>query len=613
MYAKYVKSQTAAIVLGKALFWDMQVGSDGIQACASCHFTAGIDIRSYNTSNPGTNQLTQDLKNPDPSTFFKVTAGPNDVLSIYDFPFHELSDPNNRLSTVVFDSNDIVGSQGVFKAEFRGITRGSNVDLGTVVADPIFNVGGINVRQVTPRNTPSVINAIFNYRSFWDGRAQNEFNGVSPFGKLDPSARVYQSTGTSSVAAVQIAIPNSSLASVAVGPPLNEVELSYNHRIFPLVGRKLLDLKPLAKQVIATDDSVLGAQVATGGKGLTQTYRALIQQAFQDAWWNSSATVTNGTPTAPLPAGATPTSGQYTQMEQNFSLFFGLAINAYLSTLVSDQTPYDRALPTFDVNGKAILQNPAALSTQAQQGFALFVDRDRAACLQCHGGPALSHATVPIVTTQFTDRMIEGDGLEGIYDTGFFNTGVRPTYEDIGHGGTTPSGIPLSNTRQAQQGAFFDPTQCGSLIVPADRAVVDGAFKAPALRNIELTAPYFHNGGTATLAGVVDFYNRGGDFFDQNIKNVDGDIKTGGLRLTATEKSSLVAFLKSLTDERVRFHRAPFDHPQLIIPDGQSGNATTVYNNPNFSGTALDYFVTINPVGRNGYTTPAPTFLNIQQ
>jgi cytochrome c peroxidase len=45
--------KTAAIQLGKALFWDMQAGSDDIQACASCHFNAGADSRAINQVNPG--------------------------------------------------------------------------------------------------------------------------------------------------------------------------------------------------------------------------------------------------------------------------------------------------------------------------------------------------------------------------------------------------------------------------------------------------------------------------------------------------------------------------------------------------------------------------------
>lgn len=40
------KNKTAALALGKSFFWDMQVGSDGIQSCATCHFQAGVDNRS---------------------------------------------------------------------------------------------------------------------------------------------------------------------------------------------------------------------------------------------------------------------------------------------------------------------------------------------------------------------------------------------------------------------------------------------------------------------------------------------------------------------------------------------------------------------------------------
>ena len=48
-----------------------------------------------------------------------------------------------------------------------------------------------NVRRVEPRNTPTMINAVFNHRNFWDMRAQNVFNGVNPFGDRDPNAFVY--------------------------------------------------------------------------------------------------------------------------------------------------------------------------------------------------------------------------------------------------------------------------------------------------------------------------------------------------------------------------------------------------------------------------------------
>src|SRR5690349_17701692 len=48
----YVADKNAAIALGKTLFWDMQAGSDGVVACASCHFNAGADSRVNNSVSP---------------------------------------------------------------------------------------------------------------------------------------------------------------------------------------------------------------------------------------------------------------------------------------------------------------------------------------------------------------------------------------------------------------------------------------------------------------------------------------------------------------------------------------------------------------------------------
>ena len=46
---------------------------------------------------------------------------------------------------------------------------------------------------------------------------------------------------------------------------------------------------------------------------------------------------------------------------------------------------------------------------------------------------------------------------------------------------------------------------------PGTPLAADGTFKIPGLRNVELTAPYFHNGGELTLLDVVNFYARGGN------------------------------------------------------------------------------------------------------
>ncbi len=79
-----------------------------------------------------------------------------------------------------------------------------------------------------------------------------------------------------------------------------------------------------------------------------------------------------------------------------------------------------------------------------------------------------------------------------------------------------------------------------------------GKFKVPSLRNIELSAPYMHDGRFATLEEVVEFYNSGMQahpYLDERL-SVDGEI--GGppkqLNLSEEDKDALVAFLKTLTD-----------------------------------------------------------------
>src|SRR5262249_208175 len=73
--------------------------------------------------------------------------------------------------------------------------------------------------------------------------------------------------------------------------------------------------------------------------------------------------------------------------------------------------------------------------------------------------------------------------------------------------------------------------------------------------------PFFLNGGQATLEQVVDFYSRGGDF-----PSADVDPSLERASFSADDKAAVVAFLKSLTDERLPAQTPPFDHPPLIIP-----------------------------------------------
>jgi cytochrome c peroxidase len=613
---EFVKSKPAAIALGKALFWETQVGSDGDQACATCHFHAGVDSREKNQLSPGLLRVNASSE-PDPDSTFNAGKGPNSVLQPADFPFHKLADPNNRSSQVLRDTNDVVGSQGVSLAKFIDIVPGSAVDQVQVVPDPIFNVKGTNVRQVTERSTPSTINAVYNFRNFWDGRAQDEFNGVNPFGARDADAYVLKApTKQSPLQQVKISLKNSSLASQAVGPPLNSVEQSATGRVFPDVGqkfdqikvkklpretgKKLKQLRPLGKQLVHPEDSVLGTLSRWPQPGLKdKSYENMIEDAFHPQWWDSKQIIkvdANGTRSFKQPQGALATD-EFTLMDYNFSLFFGLAIQLYESTLISNDSPFDRFMEG----------NSNALTVQQKQGKDLF--EGKAGCINCHVGAEFTGASVNHVQDERIDHLTLANGGEAVYDNGFNNIGVRPTWEDLGVGGKDAFGNPLSESRLAQQGRFESLLNAtpNDTVGANERIAADGAFKTPGLRNVELTAPYFHNGGQLTLRQVVDFYNRAGDFRENNIDNLDADIHSLGL--SEEEKTSLVAFLISLTDERVRYERAPFDHPQLLITNGHPGDQNAVTNDG--TGQATTTVIELPAVGRNGISVPRPNFLGV--
>ena len=575
----FVADKPAAIQLGKALFWDTQVGSDGQTACATCHFQAGADVRSKNQIDPGLRA------NPSDTSF--QLAGPNYQLQPRDFPLTKHVDAGIAGSPVTTDANDIISSQGVMLHNFAGVKNGSLVDSCTYLADPVFNVGGINVRRVEPRNSPSAVNAVFNFRNFWDGRANNIFNGINPFGPRDTGAAVWKYNGTTAVL-TPVAIDNASLASQAVGPPGSFFEMSCDNRTLADIGRKLINsgLMPLATQRVDPNDSVLGPIAGSRSKkptnGLTASYRDLVQKAFRPEYWTAASVGSQKIP----------------QIESNFSLFFGLAVQLYEATLVANNTPFDQFL---EGNNKALTPNQ-------QIGLSLFAGQGR--CVACHSGPELTKAAVASVSVERLERMFMGDGGCAVYDNGFYNIGVRPTSNDIGIGGTDPFGNPLSDSGMAKLGRFTDP----NLVPPFgsascdSRINVDGAFKAPGLRNIELNGPYFHNGGQATLWHVVDFYNRGGDFSAQNLANLDPNIQ--GLGLTDSQKTNLVLFLESLTDERVRWERAPFDHPALCVPNGAGGDTSKVTPT---KGTqeATDTLLCLPAVGANGATKPLIPFLGL--
>ena len=597
-----IRDIQAARQLGKALFWDMSIGSDGV-ACATCHFHAGADRRYQNQLDSGAkHQGAASAK-----TFEALPSGhpggPNTTLTKQDFPLFQLENSVDKTSKVLFSTDDVVSSSGVFLGNYeKSEDLNSNRDTCSTKADPLFHIGSLNTRRVSVRNAPTIYNSGYNYRNFWDGRANNLFNGVSAYGPRDPSAGVWIVKDRKAVL-TPLLLENASLASQAVAPPLDDREMSCQGRKFLDLAKKLLPRKPLAGQHISATDSLLGSVRDSEKMGLRGDYRSLIQKAFSPRFWSMDA-----------PLGNTGDSSPH-QIEANFAFFFGLAIQSYESTLISDQTRFDGRR-----NSKG---EPLSLTESERRGLGIF----KTECLLCHQGPTFSAAAHPEVYStkgsrhRLVDRReingdFDGSGLAvALIDIGFSNTSVTPSDYDAGLGGTDPYGNPLSFSEQffstlkepgqkmidrvdisvcdfqrpfhmdfeaselkSREDAACGPhTNVGRVPLPqlvAEESqkfergrlltAVQGAFKIPGLRNVELTGPYMHNGSMKNLEEVLDFYDRGG--------NVTNPHHVGNLvfprPFPKADRDDLIAFLKSLTDERVRWERAPFDHPELWVNDG---------------------------------------------
>ena len=719
--AKNLSVQKAALlILGKALFFDQQAGSDG-QACASCHFIAGTDNRITNTLNPSTRNTDPTEANLWNPTNSGGMGAPNYTLNIDDYPFHEVADPldtNYMNREVLFDTDDAVGSIGAFHVTYAGSpapnyalpnATGTYDTPGTPVND-IFTVSGRNMRSNGPRQAATMINAVFQFRQFWDGRADNAFNGLNGHGVKDLNSFMYFNSGGALTRDIVAGPLDSSLASQSVFPPnsVTSDEMAFRGRTMQDLGRKMLRLTgpgtgatatavidtnpllpdgitpnpayqtviainvnnggsnyihgatvsltggggagviatvnvnngvvtsitvnnggggfvtppavivlstglgfnaiiPLGAQQVHPQDSVLGngshptfgswtfknngpsepGPDVNGGRGINMNYVNLMQWAFNSTFWDGTGPADiNGLSTTLR------TPGGFHLMEENFATFWGMAIQEFETTLRADLTPYDRFMAGDDT---ALTQNQMRglltyihTESAVQQVNPVFNNINFGACQLCHSGPELTENTltnVPLklfVTTDMTVKMDHNRELAIVppasnFDVGFSNVGTRPNREDMAIGadaGPLLPGVPLSLAKGVQMREAWALLMLPAIAFPAKPnpnrgSNIDGAFKIPHLRNIELMGPYFHHGGVLTLKQSVEFYARHGDFADVNDPNID--VGLAMVQNIAHEDADLIVdFLLSLTDERVRWEMAPFDHPQLFIPNGHT-------------------------------------------
>ena len=214
----------------------------------------------------------------------------------------------------------------------------------------------------------------------------------------------------------------------------------------------------------------------------------------------------------------------------------GKAIAAFQTRIVSADSPFDRFVAALrDKDPDAA----AALEPDALRGLKLFVGK--AQCIVCHHGPVFSDyefhdSRVPTEDTMALNSLAEGE----------VPVGGKPP-EDLGrvHG--------IQRLRASEFGVASrwsdDPTGPSRVKVdylPTHMHAGSPEFKTPTLRNVELTAPYMHNGAFETLEEVVHFYN-----------TREGERRFGGqsekilqpLGLSESEEADLVAFMRSLTDD----------------------------------------------------------------
>jgi len=193
------------------------------------------------------------------------------------------------------------------------------------------------------------------------------------------------------------------------------------------------------------------------------------------------------------------------------------AIAAFERTLLSGDSPVDRYLGG-DLD---------ALNESARNGLMLF--RSRARCGICHAFNQnfAAFATFPF----FTDGNYRNTGVAASF--GGFDLLARRAIA----ASRDETGNALKELSRAERA-----NELGRFLISGNILDV-GAYRTPSLRNVALTAPYFHDGSAATLEDVVRFYVKGGN------QNLNRDWQLEPLSLTESEQRDLVEFLKALTSD----------------------------------------------------------------
>lgn len=193
------------------------------------------------------------------------------------------------------------------------------------------------------------------------------------------------------------------------------------------------------------------------------------------------------------------------------------ALASFVRSLTSFNSAFDRY---------AWYGDDKALNESQLRGLDLFMS-ERLECRHCHGGFNFSLSNVHENTSALAQEF---------HNTGLYNPEKSTVLDE---------GIYEFSGAEADRGRFRPPT----------------------LRNIEFTAPYMHDGSIDTLEDVIDFYAAGGRVITQGPLAGDGRLHPNksiflhGFVLNAQEKTDLIAFLKSLSDEEF-IHNPKLSYPK---------------------------------------------------
>lgn len=203
--------------------------------------------------------------------------------------------------------------------------------------------------------------------------------------------------------------------------------------------------------------------------------------------------------------------------------------------------------PLFD----AAFGSPDVKSQRVAKAIAQFIRSlvsfdskfDRAAAAM--GGDNYSVEFKDFTAEENLGKSLFIDGINGVAEIGCAHCHVPPTF---GMAKSFNNGLDFY---YVDQGLGWREVAPNDPFTPSN----DGKFKAPPLRNVALTAPYMHDGRFKTLEQVIEHYSSGVHphvnlGLELNEEEPSEKLATSGFRLTERQKTALLAFLKTLTDDK---------------------------------------------------------------